>query len=201
MANTNYFELRLTATVNSLYDYLTNTCLTPSSYLNPIKLGSFIHGQTDNTYSVGKKNIKAIDESLPVVDKTYDAIKWLVSTSEWIDYDSGIKAPKILYIEIVNMNPFQNSGDFTSYHPMTKEDWKGYFQPDDNTNFLVAPNGHLYLSPSDENDGTDLSVLISKKKQNDGIIAKFTIGFTLKVDGQIYSCTIDPLIKVKSPKG
>lgn len=201
MSDTNYFKLRLTATTTKLYDYLTNTCLSHGSYLNPIKLGPFIHGWTDNTYAVGNKNPKAVDESLPEVDDTYNGIKWLVEKSDWIEYDSRIKAPKIQYIEIVNMNPFQQSGDLSYYEPMTKSDWKGYFLPDDSTDtsFTAAPNGRLYLAPEDENDGKKLSVLISDKDRNDGIIAAFNIGFTIEVKDKTYSCIIDPLLKVKSP--
>lgn len=200
MSDTNYFKLRLTATTTNLYDYLKNTCLSHGNYLNPIKLGSFIHGWTDNTYTKDGHTVKAVDESLPEIDQSYDGIKWLVSTSDWIDYDSRIKAPQIQYIEIVNMNPFQGNGDFTYYRPMTKHDWKGYFLPDDKTSFTAAPNGRLYLAPSDDNDSTKISVLISKKSRNNGIFAAFNVAFTLEVDNNVYNCIIDPIIKVKTPR-
>jgi len=206
MAETNYFELRLTATTNSLYEYLTNTFLHHGSYLNPIKLGSFIHGATDNTYTINGQEKPAVDESLPEIDGSYDGIKWLVSKSKWLEYNPKITAPKLQYIEIVNMNPFKKHGKFTYHHPLTERDWKGYFLPDDRrkadraNSYTVAPNGHLFLAPSKASRGRNISVLISKKRRNDGIIAMFNIGFTLKVEGEIYNCIVDPVIKVKSPR-
>ena len=200
MANTNYFELQLTATTTKLYDYLTNTCLSHGSYLNPLRLGSFIHGKTNNTYDKGDHHIPSIDESLPEIDKSYNGIKWLASKSKWLDYDSRIKTPQLQYVEIINMNPFGDEKSGYS-NPMTKEDWKKYFLPDDNSgNFIAAPNGHLYLTPSEDGDDKEVSVLISQKSQNDGIIAAFNVAFTLEVDKVVYSCIIDPVIKVFSPK-
>ena len=206
MEEPNYFKLRLTANTDKLYDYLTNSCLSYGSYLNPIKLGSFVHGVTDNTYTIGKNEVPAIDESFPEVDENYDGIKWIVSTSDWLGDGIDITAPKLQYIEIVNMNPFNDKRNLSYYRPMTERDWKGYFLPDDSgisnigNSFTAAPNGHLFLTPSKVSKGRNISVLISQKKRNDGIIAMFNIGFTIKVDGVPYSCIIDPVLKVRRLK-
>lgn len=200
-----YFELRLTATTQNLSDYLKNTCISHGSYLNPIKLGSFIHGLTDNTtISQDGKDVPVIDASMPQIDESYDAIKWLVYERQWESRYPGITVPKLQYIEIINMNPFEKNGELTYCHPMTQHDWEGYFKPDGSTDYQVAPNGLLYLS---KDGGTsELSVKIQQKDRdndndaNHGIIAAFNVAFTLEVDGVPYFCIIDPVLKVRQKK-
>lgn len=188
----NFFNLNLTATTKTLYDYLTNTCLSHGSYLNPVKVGPFIHGWTDNTYNVKGTNVKRVDESMPEIDDGYDGITWNAWDKDWNDYDSRISTPTIQYIEIVNLNPFGDNG-LTYDHPMTKDDWKQYFKPYDDDGFQVSPNGRLYISP-DEKNKTSVSVKI--KGNNPGIFAGFNVIFLLPVDGKNYCCIIDPVIKV-----
>lgn len=195
MSKPNYFDLNLTATTKTLYDYLKNTCLSHGSYLNPVKVGPFIHGWTDNKYEVNGKTVPAIDESMPQIDDSYNAIRWNAKKTDWINYDSRIGVPQLLYIEIVNLNPFGDNGD-TYDQPMSKSDWKKYFKPDGDNGYKVAPNGRLYLTP-DEEDTTSISVLISDSSKNDGIYAGFNVAFLLPVDGKNYCCIIDPVINVR----
>lgn len=193
----NYFNLRLTAATTSLYEYLTNTCLSHGSYsyLNPVKVGPFIHGWTDNKYDIKGTDVAAIDESLPIIDDSYDAIKWSVPHKDWINYDSRISKPQLLYIEIVNLNPFGKNGNNYD-QPMTKSDWNKYFNQDGGNGYSVSPNGRLYLTP-DEDDITSISVLISDSSKNKGIYAGFNIVFLLEVKGKNYCCIIDPVLNVR----
>ncbi|MCR9249380.1 MAG: hypothetical protein NXI20_03120 [bacterium] len=195
MSSPNYFDLNLTATTKKLYDYLKNTCISHGSYLNPIKIGSFIHGWTDNNYDYdyNGKPVPAIDESLPIIDNTYDAIRWRVKDTDWINYDSRISKPQLLYVEVLNLNPLGDNYD----QPMSKSDWKKYFTKDGDNGYHVAPNGRLYLSP-DEDDPKSISTLISSK--NNGIYAGFNVAFLLQVDKVNYCCIIDPVIDVKKKK-
>lgn len=196
MSSINYFDLNLTATTQKLYDFLKGTCLTHGSYLNPVKVGPFVHGWTDNTYNINGREVPAIDESLPIIDDSYNAIRWNVVETDWIEYDPRIGVPQLLYIEIVNLNPFGENGlDYD--HPMTTGNWKWYFKRDDDDGYKVAPNGRLYLSP-DKDDTSSISVLISDSKKNNGIYAGFNVAFLLPVDGVNYCCIIDPVIKVRN---
>lgn len=190
--STTFFNLNLTATTNTLYDYLTHTCLSHGSYLNPVKVGPFIHGWTDDSYEVEKNGRPAIDQSLPEIDDTYDAIRWSARKTDWKDINPNIGTPTIQYIEIINLNPFGENG-LTYDHPMTKTDWKEYFKPYGNDGFYVAPNGRLYITP-DEDDPTSVSVKI--KGSNPGIFAGFNIVFLLPVNKVNYCCIIDPVLKV-----
>ncbi len=195
MSSPNYFDLNLTATTKKLYDYLKNTCISHGSYLNPVKVGSFIHGWTDNTYDYNGKPVPAIDESMPQIDDKYDAIRWNVKKTDWINYDSRIGVPQLLYIEILNLNPFGDNGD-TYDHPMTKSDWKKYFKQDGENGYQVSPNGRLYLTP-DEDDTTSISALISGSSSNNGIYAGFNVAFLLPVDNVNYCCIIDPVVNIR----
>lgn len=190
--STKFFNLNLTATTGSLYDYLTNTCLSHGSYLNPVKVGPFIHGWTDDTYQGGE--IPAIDQSLPQIDDSYDAIRWRSRKSDWLNYDDRIGKPILQYIEIINLNPFGDNGTPKYYQPMTKSDWKQYFKPYDEDGFHVSPNGKLYITPEDK-DGNSASVEI--KGNNPGIFAGFNVVFLLPVDNVNYCCIIDPVIDVR----
>lgn len=192
--STKFFNLNLTATTKTLYDYLTNTCLSHGSYLNPVKVGPFIHGWTDNTYEGPHGEIPAIDESLPQIDDSYDAIRWRARETDWIDYDLRIGTPTLQYIEIINLNPFGENGSSTYDQPMTKSDWKQYFKPYDDDGFHVAPNGKLYITPDQD---CDTSVSVKIKGNNPGIYAGFNVVFLLPVDGVNYCCIIDPIIKVR----
>lgn len=192
MSTTNYFDLRLTATTKKIYDYLKKTCLSHGSYLNPVKVGPFVHGWTDNTYEVNGNPVPAIDESMPQVDDTYDAIRWGVQETDWINYDSRIGIPQLLYIEIANLNPFGDNGNNYD-QPMSKSDWKKYFTQDGNNGYHVSPNGRLYLTP-DEDDTTSISAQITSK--NSGIYAGFNVAFLLPVKDVNYCCIIDPVINV-----
>lgn len=191
--STNFFNLNLIATTKTLYDYLTNTCLSHGSYLNPVKVGPFIHGWTDNTYQVGERDVPAFDESMPEIDDSYDAIRWRSREKDWIDHDSRIGAPTLQYIEIINLNPFDANG-LNYYQPMTKSDWKQYFKPYDDDGFHVSPNGKLYITPDQD---CDTSVSVKIKGNNPGIFAGFNVIFLLPVDGVNYCCIIDPVIKVR----
>lgn len=198
MSKTNYFDLNLTATTKKLYDYLKSTCLSHGSYLNPVKVGPFIHGWTDNTYNINGKVVPAIDESMPEIDDSYNGIRWNVKETDWIDYDSRIGIPQLLYIEIVNLNPFGEYGlDYD--HPMSSGNWKRYFTKDGDNGYNAAPNGRLYLTPAEE-DTTSISALLSDSSKNNGIYAGFNVAFLLPVDGVNYCCIIDPVINVIQKK-
>jgi len=198
MSSTKYFDLNLTATTKKLYEYLNSTCLSHGSYLNPVKVDPFVHGWTDNTYNINGNPVPAIDESMPVIDNSYDAIRWNVKKTDWVSYDDRIGIPQLLYIEIVNLNPFGDNGDDYD-KPMGKSDWKKYFLQDGENGYSTPPNGRLYISP-DEEDTTSISVLISDSDKNNGIYAGFNVAFLLPVGEVNYCCIIDPVIDVKKSK-
>lgn len=196
MSDTKYFDLNLTATTKKLYDFLKMTCLTHGSYLNPVKVGPFVHGWTDNTYNINGHDVPSIDESMPIIDTSYDAIRWSVQETEWIKYDPRIGIPQLQYIEIVNLNPFGQNG-ITYDQPMSWWDWKGYFLQDEPNVYNVSPNGRLFIAPEKNGDTSQISVLIADDGRNNGIYAGFNIAFLLPVDGVNYCCIVDPVINVR----